>query len=692
MAQIFGFLREDKATHGEKLVLKHLKNNLPNDFAVYVECPIHDRRQLRYPDFIVSTNYGVVVLEVKDWVTVQKADRFGAEIFTRDQRTRREGNPIIQARELALLLINEFRRIQGQMGKSGEIKDVPWGYAAVLPNLPTSVITQLRKAWGEEFVLNLDDLGPDRALARLKDTLPAEHIRALHKAEMDLIRATINPTVLIEAENRPVVILDVEQEKIVAESVKEAPQPQPAKPKPVQTDLFEPAPSSAAQASPKKAAEEQLPEYAEALSKNAGIRLVRGVAGSGKTLVLTQRARFLAAQYPDWEILVLTFNNALSRHLSDTLAGTGRVKVMTFHGLCRSLIEGAGLEWASPISPREWLKEQKGERPVLEELGADFLEEEIAWIKESGIQGQKAYLEIERKGRGGGQRLGQEQRKQIYQLLVDYQKHLSQEKAIDWADIPYIMLNGMRLGKIESPNYGAILIDEAQDFAPVWLRVIRKLLDPQQGVLFLADDPSQSIYRLYSWREKGIEVVGRTRHLKLPYRNTEEIYRAAFALIEDEPILQKALEHEGQVLPELGGALMRHGERPLLRRCESFEQETTLIREQVRGFIQGGVDGKQIAVLHRNRAGVTKLEAALRGLEVEISTFHASKGLEYEKVFISQMQTTFKGFWEDPEALAEELRLVYMAMTRARSELKMYYQGNLPNPMRRVLDYVDCIQ
>ena len=39
MAEVQGFLRED-ATHGERVVLKNLKNNLPRDFTVYVECPL----------------------------------------------------------------------------------------------------------------------------------------------------------------------------------------------------------------------------------------------------------------------------------------------------------------------------------------------------------------------------------------------------------------------------------------------------------------------------------------------------------------------------------------------------------------------------------------------------------------------------------------------------------------------------
>jgi len=71
---------------------------------------------------------------------------------------------------------------------------------------------------------------------------------------------------------------------------------------------------------------------------NASIRLVRGTAGSGKTLVLTRRAIYLAAQNPEWRICVLTFNDKLARLLEANLRGYGNVKVSTFSKLCSALL------------------------------------------------------------------------------------------------------------------------------------------------------------------------------------------------------------------------------------------------------------------------------------------------------------------------------------------------------------------
>ncbi|MFP3423158.1 nuclease, partial [Bacillus sp. SIMBA_161] len=47
--------------------------------------------------------------------------------------------------------------------------------------------------------------------------------------------------------------------------------------------------------------------HQENLAKQLGDqnRLIRGVAGSGKTLILASRAKLLSKQHPEWKILIL---------------------------------------------------------------------------------------------------------------------------------------------------------------------------------------------------------------------------------------------------------------------------------------------------------------------------------------------------------------------------------------------------
>jgi len=544
MAQLFGQLRKDQTTHGEKRVLKLLTQNLPKEYSVYIECPLSGKRLHRYPDFIVVTNYGVIILEVKDWIQIQRADRFGAEIIMRGNRRRKVPNPVVQARDIALLLANELNGIKEAFDYKKQLL-IPWGYAVVLPNLPISTITQLRQTWGEEFVLNTDDLDPPLILSRLKVTFPKDRIRDLRKYELDFIRATINPTVLIEPQGRSPLILDGEQEQIVSEPVIPVSSLEEISKSPaLQQDLFIESKDPEVDLLPG-------PDLEDRISKNTSIRLVRGVAGSGKTLVLAQRAKYLAAKYPEWKICVISFNNQLDEYFKGLFKGIKNIQTSTFHSLCGSLLRSI-TSWKAIDDPGKFLQTNRSKYSVIRKFGPKYIVEELKWIKDVGISDRQEYLQVVRKGRGQEKRLTQKDRQDIYEVMIDYQSFNLQKDYLDWADMPNQVVEGFESKKIKSPNFDAVLIDEAQDFAPTWMKVISKIIQPEQGLLFLADDPAQSLYRFFSWREKGVNVVGRTRRLKVPYRNTFEIYQAAYQLIDGDPKLHKSMQEEGVlVVPDL---------------------------------------------------------------------------------------------------------------------------------------------
>ncbi|MFD2028421.1 3'-5' exonuclease [Promicromonospora aerolata] len=59
------------------------------------------------------------------------------------------------------------------------------------------------------------------------------------------------------------------------------------------------------------------------------VALIHGPPGSGKTLVLAARARWLSTQHPDWRIKVLCFNNALVPYLKSLVDAYPNVEVST---------------------------------------------------------------------------------------------------------------------------------------------------------------------------------------------------------------------------------------------------------------------------------------------------------------------------------------------------------------------------
>ncbi len=309
-----------------------------------------------------------------------------------------------------------------------------------------------------------------------------------------------------------------------------------------------------------------------------------------------------------------------------------------------------------------------------------------------GIKDRETYLQIKRRGRG--QRLSQIKRSSIFDVYLAYLSWLEENKLFDWADVPYLVLRGMEEGAIEQEQYDAVLIDEAQDFAPIWIAVLKRVVGSEGGLIFLADDPSQSIYRYYSWREKGVPVVGRTRWLRIPYRNTKEIFEAAYRVIADDPILKQSIDAQTGlcVEPDLASEFLRTGPKPELRCFSSFDEEMQFIRMEIERLLLDGYDPNQIVVLHRRTRGVRQLSRYLRGLEIEATTFHKFKGLEFDVVLLSQLQECFAGADDmSPERLSEEKRLVYMAMTRARQKLYVNHEGRWPRQLSNVIGYIDQV-
>ncbi len=85
---------------------------------------------------------------------------------------------------------------------------------------------------------------------------------------------------------------------------------------------------------------------------------VKGPAGSGKTIVATEKAKRLADV--GQRVLFLCYNRPLAEFLAQTAQG---YKVKTFHTLCRELSVAAGLKFVPP-------KEDKASTGVLGNPGA----------------------------------------------------------------------------------------------------------------------------------------------------------------------------------------------------------------------------------------------------------------------------------------------------------------------------------
>jgi hypothetical protein len=76
---------------------------LPNECIIYAQPKLVYKYEVRYPDFvIVYHEWGVVVLEVKDWIEVVDRNGKEARIRQRNGRLKWRDSPIEQVRGAAL--------------------------------------------------------------------------------------------------------------------------------------------------------------------------------------------------------------------------------------------------------------------------------------------------------------------------------------------------------------------------------------------------------------------------------------------------------------------------------------------------------------------------------------------------------------------------------------------------------------
>lgn len=444
-----------------------------------------------------------------------------------------------------------------------------------------------------------------------------------------------------------------------------------------------------------------------AAARDFGLRLINGVAGSGKSLIVVYRAKLLRQMYPDKRILGLTHNRPLIRDLRARYRAlppqTPAVEWKTFNQWCKSLWPDKAT-WRDPValSSRERIVMQLwqahlGDTAISERM----LLEEIDWIKDRLIFSASDYLRAERIGRGFA--LSEAQRRKVYAAHRAYQDELKARQRADWGDIPRMIWRWLQAGRIRMPQYDAILVDEAQFFAPIWLELIKRAVRPGTGHLFLVADPTQGfLRRRQSWVASGLEVRGKVHHLKKSYRSTREIldfatllYRTRLGADEDEEI----------VAPDLMD--MPHGMVPMIIVLTSEQDEITRVANEVERLVGQGVPRRDILTIHADWRGVDRLIERLekklgQGAAVDpkkhdpsdavrVCTLNAATGLESPIVFLAGVRSLFEqeqsvrlSEEERAELVRDNTRKLYMAITRAGQRLMLTYVGELPEALRKL--------
>lgn len=310
---------------GERRLAERLEQKLDDDYLLWHNVPIGPKQA--HPDFVViHPRRGALILETKDWrlETIQKATKQYFDIIP-DGVVKTVMNPIAQARHCAIQVVNELERDKQLVHQEGAHQGklmFPWGHGVVFTRINRKQFEAhgLGEAIPPHLVIcqdeMLENVDAEEFQQRLWAMFPHAFGNVLSLPQLDRVRWIMFPEVRVNPQPG---LFGADGE--------------------VETDL------------PDIMRVMDLQQEQLARSLGEGHRVIHGVAGSGKTMILGYRAQQLAQAAVTKPVLVLCYNEPLAVKLAATMASLGledRVHVRNFHKWCRQQLVAFG----QPLPPQ----------------------------------------------------------------------------------------------------------------------------------------------------------------------------------------------------------------------------------------------------------------------------------------------------------------------------------------------------
>lgn len=417
---------------------------------------------------------------------------------------------------------------------------------------------------------------------------------------------------------------------------------------------------------------------------------IRGAAGCGKTVVALHRAAYLAAQEPG-DLLFLTYVKTLPRVMATLYERlsphtVGRVQFSGIHALAMSLVRGAGVRIkidpraADSCFHRAWANVAPDD---LERQGLPlrYWQEEVrSVIKGRGLQEFDEYRGLARTGRRT--RLSAEQRRQVWDLYVEYQELLDASRIDDFEDLIAKALDVAERGA--APSYRFVVVDEAQDLDLLSVRLAAALVsDPRDGLTLVGDGQQAIFPGGYTLKEAGLTLAGRSTILEINYRNTRQVLEAAREVVRSDDF--DDLEDVGES-GDRPVTVLRDGAAVLSVEAANPHSADVALVQRLIGDLAAGLSAAGAAVLCRTNADAARLRTLLleAGIPVAdlvlydghcadailVGTVKRAKGLEFDRVYLPRVDAYLTADRDaEPERVQRERRELFVAMTRARHGL-----------------------
>ncbi len=277
----------------------------------------------------------------------------------------------------------------------------------------------------------------------------------------------------------------------------------------------------------------------------------------------------------------------------------------------------------------------------------------------------------------------------FWQIYEQWNQRLRDSNSIDFEDMLIKAAETIE-NDLYIPDYDLILVDEFQDSSSARARLLKSLLKLKGKYILVVGDDWQSVNRFagadVSLMKSFHETFGNgpTLQLSRTYRCTQAIVDTATKFVTKNPmqILKNVLADQGVT-----------GNPVVLFRASSEQQG---VREALARIIEDvktrGQKKGSVFILGRykhNRDWIPNVD--FPNLDIKYRTIHGSKGLEADYVVVVNMEAGRHGFpseIEDDPILnlamseleefehAEERRLLYVALTRARKQAFLVTRQN----------------
>ncbi|WP_339136902.1 MAG: 3'-5' exonuclease [Candidatus Electrothrix sp. GW3-4] len=310
-----------RMTAGELRFARRLQTFLEDDYTIWYDIPIG--RQQRYPDFIIlHPSRGILCLEIKDWklTTISTISSSYVKLLL-DTGLQKVQHPLEQARDYTYVVVNKLKRDPMLCNKEGKYQGKPimtWGWGCVFTNITR---TQVEKAIPDD---RRENLLPDHLMIYKDEMYEGADVEKFQEQLWGMFHYRFNRTLTMPEIDRirwhlfPEIRLDeqfTEEELFGPDKDTSSPFIEDFQ------DLV-------------KVMDIKQEKLARGLGE--GHRVVHGVAGSGKTMILGCRCQYLTEE-TDKPILVLCFNVTLAAKIRAFISAKGiggQVQVYHFHDWC----------------------------------------------------------------------------------------------------------------------------------------------------------------------------------------------------------------------------------------------------------------------------------------------------------------------------------------------------------------------